>query len=193
MIVWGGETSYIYGALNSGGRYNPTANTWTSVATVGAPARRVGHIAVWTGNEMVIWGGYYQETSSPPVYMIEGGRYNSITNSWTLFSVNDGPQGRADSVAVWTGRELLMWGGANLVEFSQIGGRYLPRTNQWILTQPEGAPVGRTGHTAVWTGHEMVIWGGEKYSLIEAGGRYRLENDPGCFYVNMPLVTKYGQ
>jgi hypothetical protein len=45
--------------LNDGGRYNPAGNTWTAVPTNGAPVRRYGPTAVWTGNEMIIFGGGY--------------------------------------------------------------------------------------------------------------------------------------
>ena len=44
--------------VNDGGRYNPTANSWTAVPTTGAPAARCDHTAVWTGSEMIVWGGY---------------------------------------------------------------------------------------------------------------------------------------
>ena len=54
MIVWGGTGG---GGLNTGGRYNPTSNSWTAVTTTGAPAARYRHTAVWTGSEMIIWGG----------------------------------------------------------------------------------------------------------------------------------------
>jgi hypothetical protein len=43
--------------LNDGGRYNPAANSWTAVPTTGAPAARDYHTAVWTGSEMIVWGG----------------------------------------------------------------------------------------------------------------------------------------
>jgi N-acetylneuraminic acid mutarotase len=44
--------------LNDGARYNLAANTWTTMTTVGAAHPRESHTAVWTGNEMVVWGGY---------------------------------------------------------------------------------------------------------------------------------------
>ena len=61
MIVWGG-----YGngsSLNDGGRYNPAANSWTAVTTNGAPAARAMHTAVWTGSEMIVWGGVDNSSS----------------------------------------------------------------------------------------------------------------------------------
>ena len=57
MIVWGGYgngSSY----LNDGGRYNPAGNSWTATSTTGAPAAAREHTAVWTGSEMIVWGGF---------------------------------------------------------------------------------------------------------------------------------------
>src|SRR6185437_6648757 len=34
-----------------------TNNTWTATSTVNAPSERDSHTAVWTGSEMIIWGG----------------------------------------------------------------------------------------------------------------------------------------
>ena len=32
-------------------------NTWTATSTSNAPSARYGHTAVWTGSEMIVWGG----------------------------------------------------------------------------------------------------------------------------------------
>jgi hypothetical protein len=63
MAVWtgsrmvrGGELNGTY--LDTGGVYDPAAGTWTATTTVGAPARRAVHTAVWTGSHMVVWGGF---------------------------------------------------------------------------------------------------------------------------------------
>ncbi|GAN33563.1 MAG: hypothetical protein L6Q53_06590 [Candidatus Brocadia sinica] len=50
---WNG-TNYF----NTGGRYNPTTNTWTATSTTGAPSARFRHTAVWTGAQMIVWGGW---------------------------------------------------------------------------------------------------------------------------------------
>jgi hypothetical protein len=55
MIVWGG---YGDGNLNDGGRYDPAGNSWAAVSTSSAPSPRYYHTAVWTGSEMIVWGGY---------------------------------------------------------------------------------------------------------------------------------------
>jgi hypothetical protein len=58
MIIWGGED--IFGTpLHTGGRFTPTADLWlpTSVGE-DVPSERAGHIAVWTGSQMLVWAGY---------------------------------------------------------------------------------------------------------------------------------------
>ena len=59
MIVWGGCNDS--GSLNTGGRYNPSTDSWTATSTTNAPAGRV-HTAVWTGSEMIVWGGVMAPT-----------------------------------------------------------------------------------------------------------------------------------
>ena len=56
MIVWGGFNGSSF--LNTGGRYNPSTDSWTATSTTNAPAARESHTAVWTGSEMIVWGGY---------------------------------------------------------------------------------------------------------------------------------------
>ena len=34
-----------------------TDDTWTATSTTNAPTARAGHTAVWTGSEMIVWGG----------------------------------------------------------------------------------------------------------------------------------------
>jgi hypothetical protein len=43
--------------LNDGGLYTPGGNKWTATTTSGAPTGRYYHTAVWTGSEMIVWGG----------------------------------------------------------------------------------------------------------------------------------------
>ena len=67
MIVWGG-----FGAngLNTGGRYYPDIDLWVDTSITNAPSSRFSHTAVWTGSEMVVWGG-----GSSNGALNTGGRY----------------------------------------------------------------------------------------------------------------------
>jgi N-acetylneuraminic acid mutarotase len=112
MIVWGGGGN---GGpdRNDGGRYNPGANSWTAVTTTGAPSARNGHTAVWTGCEMIVWGGA-ESINGSFSYFNDGGRYNPAANSWTAVTTAGAPAARTVHTAVWTGSEMIVWGGYNV-------------------------------------------------------------------------------
>ena len=58
MIVWGGFNEEFFEDLNTGGKYNPNTNSWTATSTTFAPEARDSITrAVWTGSEMIVWGG----------------------------------------------------------------------------------------------------------------------------------------
>ena len=76
MIVWGG---YGGGYSNTGGKYNPSSDSWTVTSTTNAPDSRIRHAAVWTGSEMIVWGG----SNFPTGFLNTGGRYNPSADSWT--------------------------------------------------------------------------------------------------------------
>ena len=68
MIIWGGIDG---GILNTGGQYDPVTDSWITTSTNGnMPNGRGYFTAIWTGNEMLIWGGYdgIQHTNSLGIY-----------------------------------------------------------------------------------------------------------------------------
>ena len=130
-----------------------TDDTWTPTSLTNVPDPRAFPTAVWTGSEMIVWGGYPQLNT--------GGRYNPSTDSWTATSTVNAPAGRELHTAVWTGSEMIVWGGDNgSGVYLNTGGRYNPSTDSWTATSTANAPDRRDGHTAVWTGSEMIVWGG---------------------------------
>ncbi len=77
--------------------------------------------------------------------------------------------------AVWSGREMIFWGGSGPI-YPNVGGRYEPINDVWVSIGGD-APMGRGGHTAVWTDTEMIVWGGgyaqePSYYYLNTGGRY---------------------
>src|SRR5206468_445603 len=80
-----------------------------------------------------------------------------IFDAWTTMSIINVFTGRWFYTAVWTGSEMIVWGGFISVN---TGGRYNPSMDSWIAISTSNAPEGRYGHTAVWTGTEMIVWGG---------------------------------
>ena len=132
MIVWGGSIDSGY-VGPEGGRYNPTTNTWTLMSPSGLDALRIWPVSVWTGTEVIFWGGYNQLFVQ---YFNDGGRYNPVTNSWTRTSLANAPSPRI-AQGVWTGKEMLLWGGVD----DSSGGRYNPTTNSWMDTTLVNSPI----------------------------------------------------
>ncbi|MDQ6764479.1 MAG: dockerin type I domain-containing protein [Verrucomicrobiota bacterium] len=175
MILWGGDTPGVY--FNSGGRYNPASDSWTPTSVANAPHARENQTAVWSGSEMIIWGGYYYDGSDH--YVNTGGRYNPATDSWIPTSIANAPDGRDTHTAIWTGTEMVVWGGAIAnSQWVNTGGRYNATTDTWAPTSIANAPSARAEHTAVWTGSEMIVWGGFTFSSqTNTGGRYNPSAD----------------
>jgi N-acetylneuraminic acid mutarotase len=146
-------------------------DTWTATSTTNAPSPRFVHTAVWTGTEMIVWGGWDGTN-----YFNTGGRYNPSTDSWTATSTTNAPAARS-ATAVWTGSEMIVWGGVTSSGYLNVGGRYNPGTDTWTPTSTTNAPVGRELLTAVWTGSEMIVWGGTNGALPRKGGRYNPTTD----------------
>jgi dockerin type I repeat protein len=185
MILWGGDIPGAY--VDTGGRYNPGTDSWTSTNIANAPRERINHMAIWTGSEMIVWGGLFYDPDNTPHYVNTGGRYNPNTDSWTATSITNAPDGRDSHTAIWTGNEMIVWGGeiANS-QWVNTGGRYNVATDSWAATSTINVPSARASHTAVWTGSEMIVWGGYTFSSqTNTGGRY----NPG---VNTWTATNTG-
>ena len=86
----------------------PCADQWGATSITNAPQTREGQTAVWTGTEMIVWGG---RAYPGPINLNTGGRYNPITDSWTATSTTNAPFARSGHTAVWTGSEMIVWGG----------------------------------------------------------------------------------
>lgn len=166
----GGGTTYY----NDGGVYDPSANSWTAVATNNAPDARAFHSAVWTDNVMIVWGG---KTSAS---LNKGGVYDPTLNEWRtgfqLDNLRNGthantPSARSKHTAFWTGpgaeswrNKMIIWGGDG---GGTTGAIYDIAFDIWTPMTTTNAPAQRWGFSAVWTGEgaetynkKIMVWGG---------------------------------
>jgi hypothetical protein len=163
--------------------YNPSTRTWRRLPPM--PEPRAGASATWTGTEVLVVGG-----SKPPINVepyvrlhTDGVAYNPATNRWRRLPAM-GDTGRAEHIATWTGRQLLVWGGAGWTvrEGSRTAPRhgvvYDPAANRWSA-MPRSPLRGRTDPVAAWTGSQLLIWGGSSV----AGG----STPDGAAYFPQPL------
>ena len=138
---------------------SPACGAWSPLPSQGAPFARVNHTAVWTGTEMIVWGGEVAAADDPAKITSTGARFDPATSTWTPTSTANAPPARHSHQAVWTGSKMIVWGGYG-ADFETTGGVYDPATDTWTALATTGAPQGRVQFTTVWTGSEMIVWGG---------------------------------
>ena len=180
MIVWGGQDPAL---SDTGARYDPSTDTWmaTSVQT-GVPAARNAHSAVWSGTEMIVWGG--GGAPHPTNVFDSGGIYDPATDAWVPTADGAGlPTARREATAVWTGKEVIVWGG---FPYTSSGGRYCrsecfapglpPETVETIGAAKSGATIELS-----WTAIEAAA----VYDVLRGeAGNWPVGSDPAaetCF------------
>jgi hypothetical protein len=174
VVVWTGRELVVWGGLpfgidqpwqNDGWRYDPAGDSWSPLPVADAPEARQFPVGVWTGHELVVWGGHRPDL--PFGSLQSGACYRPAENRWRPMTLAGAPSRRGDHTLTWTGSEVVVWGGENGTSYLNTGGRYDPATDSWTAMTTTGAPKRRADHTAVWTGSKLVVWGG---SVLLSGG-----------------------
>jgi hypothetical protein len=196
----------------------PTTTTTTlptpSASVVGLPsapiAPRSGQSAVWTGTEMIVWGGVELNWSLREEQHIlsDGARYDPKQQAWLKFAGPSRAQGalfrgRTNHVAVWTGSEMIVWGGlgehyedlADGARFSP-GDRVSSTTSEWRPMAPAPFPAPEMVE-GVWTGRELVLVMGMSRDratddLVTAAAAYDPATDQWRMLAPPPLPTEFG-
>ncbi len=191
MVIWGGDDR-----LNSGGilrldSYSTDpSDFWKPITTSNAPKGRHNHAAIGvrlpdpTHDLMMVWGGY---TWGADLWNREGGIYDAQSDVWTLMTTTNAPDGREHPTAVWTGHEMIVWGGDRSSSVYNTGGRYDYVNDLWYTTTTSGvgAPSARTEHTAVWADSGMIVWGGSNLTNALGNGSMYIScwDDPDLNYL----------
>jgi N-acetylneuraminic acid mutarotase len=111
MLLVGGRTP-VAGRLRlatAGFAYNPATNRWRQLP---AAQGRIGGVAVWTGRQLLVWGG---ETlrAGRWVAPAHGVTYSPRRNRFSALPASP-LRGRVSATAVWTGRQMIVWGGRSI-------------------------------------------------------------------------------
>lgn len=157
--VWTGTEMLSYDN-NIVYRWNPSTTVWTasSVNTVPGFLSVTGASAIWTGTDMIIYGG----VTSGGVYSNLGVKYNPAANTWT--AIANSLNKKAHHTAVWTGTDMIVWGGDStnsVTGYSKTVYKFTPGTNTWSPPiSSASSPTARSNAGAVWTGSKMIIFAG---------------------------------
>lgn len=130
---------------------------WT--ITPAAPIQgRTGNVAVWDGTSMIVWGG---QTAAAPysrgTALSDGASYNPHTLEWARLPTSP-LSARPNATAIWTGRQVFIWGGnTSAGHWVATGALYDPITQTWKTISP--SPLMASPYvTAEWTGKEVIVW-----------------------------------
>jgi N-acetylneuraminic acid mutarotase len=186
IIVWGGGVTNNLGDdifVNTGYKYDPVSNTWSPISNIGAPSARRSHLAVWTGDKMIVWGGVYGSliansgSYSPSGLASGGGIYDPVTDTWTAIpGFSDSP---LDTNLIWTGNNAFIFGGSLWGGLGSGGRVYDIDSNSWSTTSTtnQPSPGSRNYPTTVWSGTHAIVWGGNYSGPLNTGGLYEPTSD----------------
>ena len=126
---------------NAAALYTPATNSWRRLTPALGPEGNYegSFVGAWTGKEVLVGG--------------PGGNfaYNPKTNRWRRLPVALG-----GPLSVWTGREMISWGGGCCGDAFSTGSAYNPSTNtKRALPASPLAPAQRP--IGAWTGRELII------------------------------------
>lgn len=162
MIIFGGRqlAGDFQEALDTVVAYDPATDSWSELPA--SPHAFLGMTAVWTGTEIIVWGG--EPIFGSGELVASGAAFNPTTRTWRM--IPDAPiAGRRWHVAVWTGRVMIVWGGeaqsgGDTEGVALDGAAYNPGTDEWwrIADAPVAVPPSET--IAIWDGLQMLVWTG---------------------------------
>ena len=176
----------------------PDVLHWSTLPNPPIAPRR-DPVGVWTGKEAIFWGGETVQESQPTCtsttrgkktemqcsvgatisarsgeagmdgLLGDGAAYDPVAKTWRILPAAPiGPRAQAD--ALWTGTEMIVWGGWRPTGPHDAawrdGAAYNPATNTW-RTIPEAPITSRLGDDVTWTGQEMVVVGGSPGAYSE--------------------------
>jgi hypothetical protein len=154
---WTGREAIFFGVGAdrwSGEAFDPVTSTWRVMADPPI-ARRDAAMTVWTGSELIVWGG--GSRTGPPD--LTGAAYDPTTDAWRRIA--DGLIGLNQGDTVWTGHQMVVVGswlgpGNNSSTKTAVGAEYDPATDTWLPMPPTSLSPQAT--STVWVDHSLLAW-----------------------------------
>ncbi|MBK9255970.1 MAG: hypothetical protein IPM42_10815 [Saprospiraceae bacterium] len=112
--IWTGSKMIVFGGYNNSGAtitnacylfdpFDGPNGTWSICSGINKPSVRRGHTAIWTGDKMIVFGGYDENSLN------DGGIYDPVTDSWDENSIYNN-NSYTEHSAIWTGEDMIVFG-----------------------------------------------------------------------------------
>jgi hypothetical protein len=172
LLAWGGlvdAPERDYPPTAEGFAYDPADGRWRPMPA--APEPRAGALALWTGHEVLYYGG-----TANGDWKNDGLAFDPETRGWRPMS--PAPLARVrPAVTAWTGAEMIVWGGGEPEEpHSTVGAAYDPVSDSWRRVAE--APIGLNLASAAWSGRELFVFG----SLLDNRNHAETPSSVGAAY-----------
>ncbi|WP_411677900.1 Kelch repeat-containing protein [Caproicibacter sp.] len=183
-----GSEVYIFGGYNgednlsSAIKYNPSTNTYTSIASM--PEARGGACCAIVGGEVYIFGGY-----SGAGYLSSAIKYSPSTNSYT--SIASIPGERASACCAEYNGEVYIFGGYNGEDNLSSAIKYNPSTNSYASIAD--IPANQAYACCALVGSEVYIFGGYRYpsTFFPSAIKYNPSTNTYTSIASMPEARGY--
>jgi len=146
--VWTGRQVLVFGTYHGvsvAASFAPATGRWQRLPDAGPAGTFPPYHAVWTGKEMLVLGQGFRKAFDP------------ATRTWRqlpdspLLKIHEG-----HGLVVWTGKEMIGWGGGCCGDAFSDGVAYNPTTTKWRAL-PRGPLAGSQHPIGAWTGKELVV------------------------------------
>jgi hypothetical protein len=181
VIVWGGiglPKNNDRKAFDDGARYDPATDTWTAMATTGAPSGRADAIVRWAGGQLVVFAGNpgrfasLRDGADVPT-SIGGALYDPQHDRWSSIPpVRELPKVSREPLIGERG-ELGVVGAQGIATFDRATGKWAVLRETWI-TERRPALQG-------WNGKLLLLVGGDRVTAHDTSCRGpRRASEPVC-------------
>jgi Kelch motif len=152
VAVWTGKQLIVFGRTGGPGKmrnaafaYAPGTRHWRTLSPPRGPTGSYegALAAVWTGRLVLVVGPFVALS------------YEPATNRWRQLPA--GPSlGAPSGLLVWTGKEMITWGGGCCGDVNEGGVAYDPATGRW-RTLAKAPVAGQQRPLGVWTGKVLIV------------------------------------
>ncbi len=172
VIFWGGYNQST--GFNDGTFYNPVNDSWTAIPPIGDGINRYGISIAWTGSNLIIWGGYYENALGGITPLSNGFIFNPATNSWTEMNNLNAPSARYNTACGYNPatNEFIVWGGFAGVTYMSNGAKYNLNTNTWTPISNTSSPSARFSPGYSVANGKLFIHGGVGPGFTYLGDTY---------------------
>ncbi|HEV8564121.1 MAG TPA: hypothetical protein VGR41_04355 [Actinomycetota bacterium] len=151
LLAWGGCAPDVEDDCKptaDGYAFDPARRAWHALPE--APVASSGADGTWTGEEAIFLR--FRDGRR-----LDGAAYDPATDAW--YRIGAAPiRAEYGTAEVWTGSELVVFGGGERHERSTANGAaYDPKTDAWRRIAE--APIGLNASSGMWTGREVLVFG----------------------------------